>query len=287
MKSSAETILRYIPPDASLNAAVRISFFADTKYCTLSLDVLKSGPYQGRTYVLYELDSTIVNCALIPESIVRDGIVRFTSLLDVLDINNWGTAHEYDTRSMDQESLLYLDGESVFLIPRMYSPGSLNNKPYQVFPTGPFKSSTKDELFYHIVCNVAFLALYKGRWVSLRVSNIQGKKHLEIDRAGNSPEYLVLSADDPQYAQTVKSCFEDIRVALFQVKAGGTWYWVSAVYGNNVNNRGCVVFGGKPVPELKITYPGPFEIEWHARYDQIEDVRMLLSNPILEDFFDI
>ena len=105
-----------------------------------------------------------------------------------------------------------------------------------------------------------------------------------MEADGDLEERFVLSAEDAQGARAVRERFEEIRPALFQVRVGGEWYWVDRCW---ADGKGMSVFGGRPVPEVTVTYPGRFETQWEVRRDQITEARVLLCRSILHDLFDI
>ena len=265
-----------------------ISLYIGGKLHTVRMSSMRSGPDAGSilcTHTVWQ-EERPAKWALLPCSAVRGGVFHTGAVLDALGITGFDSAHCDEgtgNSAVNRESLFCTDSESIYLIPKLNTPMSLGGRPISIWPEGPFRPVSKEEVF---AGRNAYLARYRGRQARLVMTGFGGVKHCTVEEEGVEREKFDLSASDIQTARDNWGRFEEIRPALFQVRVGGVWYWIDNRWGRG-EDMIVSVYGGRPVPELAVTHPGRFEIEWKAGADQITEARALVCNSILDDLFDI
>ena len=275
-----------MPERSAPNGDKTLSLFMGGKSHAVVMRCVKSGPEAGSILLehMAQPEASPVGRAVLPAGKVRGGIFRAGDALDALGVEGFDSAwcdEGTGNGPVARESLFLTDGEGMWLIPRLHGFASLGGRPISVCPEGPFRPFPKEKV---AAGQNACLARYQGGWTILIMTGVGRGKYCAMEADGDLEERFVLSAEDAQGARAVRERFEEIRPALFQVRVGGEWYWVDRCW---ADGKGMSVFGGRPVPEVTVTYPGRFETQWEVRRDQITEARVLLCRSILHDLFDI
>ena len=274
-----------MPERSAPNGGKTLSLFMGGKIHAVEMRCVKSGPEAGGILLTHTVwqEASPAGQAVLPAGKVRGGIFRAGDALDALGIEDFDSAwcdEGNGNGPVNRESLFCEDGEGIWLIPRAHGFASLGGRPIAVCPEGPFRPFPKEKAEGQNAC----LARYRGKEAILIMTGVGRGNYFALEGDGGMTERFALSAEDAQAARAVRDRFEEIRPALCQVRVGGEWYWVDRRW---ADGKGMSVFGGRPVPEVTVTYPGRFETQWEVRRDQITEARVLLCRSILHDLFDI
>ena len=276
---------RTVMQEAERNAGLYLWLHESSTIHKLYLSTMKSRSGRICACIIDRTDQKHTMTLIRPEGIMHNGIIRFADIIRLCGLS--GCSYGSTMRGMHagEDSYLYLDDNTFYLIPKMHSFRSLGGSVIPVVPD-TMQPCTREELIDSRSIYTAVAVKFQGTWKGIRISRHENTCSLYMNLDGET-EQLDIASDDREAAAALKARFTDLRAALFQVRVGGRWYWMDRCYGKSAEDMGCSVFGGEPVPELEINHPGPYEEEWNADAKHIEDVRMLLSNPLMESFFDI
>jgi len=290
MTESGGILMYQLEADTLINKSdLEIRFDEHEHSCQMFLGVLKSGPGAGHAFYLIRQPKYIsgTRCGILDDSLFCNCFVTVGELFDALDITDRGRVCVINIHGflwLNDESMLYADKESVQFVWKLPSARSFGRRKYAVLPDGPFRTISAEEMFTAGAGEI--IAKYHGEWRNFWC--VRDGDTIHITLFGSDHVTFSLLQDDHEAIQSVRAELEDLRTARFQVRVSGIWFYVYRV-GRSITSKGhiCSVLGSRKIPELKETRPGPFEIEEEVEEEQIEAVRVLLSQSILDKFFDV